>query len=130
MKKLLSLAVVMALAITGCNMQNDADYASKNISTDAANFKVMRKIIFLNSFTGDVLLTLEGNCAIEKKNENVQLEITCKHGKDDYKKHYLGLSDNTPYLVEQLEPNKADPYHFKIVIKPQSLVPFQNVEIR
>lgn len=129
MKKLLSVALIAVLGLSACNSRNDADYISKNISTEAENFKVMRRIVFMNSITDDVMLTLEGNCSIEKDEKN-QLQITCKHGKDDYKKHYLGLADNTPYLVEQLDAIPSDPYHFKIVFKPQSLVPLQNVEVR
>lgn len=129
MKKVLLSLVVASLTMTACN-QNDAAYVSKNISTDADNFKVMRRVVFMNSFTNDVLLTLEGNCSITKDSADNQLEAVCKHGASDYKKHFLGLSDNTPYLVEQLDAIPSDPYHFKIVFKPQSLVPLQNVEVR
>lgn len=128
-KKLLMLGALSAVMLAGC-AQDDAVYASKNISKDADNFKVMRRIVFINSVTDDTILTLEGNCSITKDNEDNQLEAICKHGESDYKKHYLGLSDNTPYLVEQLDPIFADPYHFKIVFKPQSIIPLQNVEVR
>lgn len=128
-KKLLMTGLLAATTLMGCT-QNDAAYASKNISTDADNFKVIRRIVFLNSITNDTILTLEGNCSITKDNEDNQLEAICKHGETDYKKHYLGLSDNTPYLVEQLDPIFADPYHFKIVFKPKSVLPLQNVEVR
>lgn len=128
-KKLLMMSILSAVTLVGCT-QDDAVYASKNISKDADNFKVMRRIVFINGITNDPILTITGNCSITKDNSDNQLEAICKHGESDYKKHYLGLSDNTPYLAEQLDPIFADPYHFKIVFKPQSIIPLQNVEIR
>lgn len=39
-----------------------------------------------------------------------QLEVTCKTGDGEYKKHYLGISDNVTYFVEQLDPDYALDY--------------------
>ena len=49
--------------------------------------------------------------------------MTCKIGEDTYKKHFLGLSDNVSYFVEQLEPIESDSYHYKVVFKPETIVP-------
>lgn len=51
------------------------------------------------------------------------MTVTCKIGADEYKKHYLGLSDNVSFFAEQLEPNKEDPYHYKVIIRPESILP-------
>ena len=32
-------------------------------------------------------------------------------------------SDNVTYVVEQTEPVKADAYHYKVVYRPETLVP-------
>ena len=101
---------------------------SRNLSTEADNFKVLRKITFINTVTDEVLYTVEGNMAIVADNEDNQLEITAKTGKDQYQKHFLGLSPTTVYIVNQLEWQETDKYRFKIVLKPSTLIP--DVEIQ
>ncbi|MCR0336025.1 hypothetical protein MKA38_09120 [[Clostridium] innocuum] len=43
-------------------------------------------------------------------------------GEDQYKAHFFDLSDNTSYIVEQIEWREEDKY--KIIFKPDSIVPF------
>lgn len=129
MKKLTSLLLTAAaglLLLTGC--VNDADIASQNLSTDADNFKVQRKVTFINTVTDEVLYTVEGNFAIIADTSDNQLEITAKTGNDEFQKHFLGLSPTTVYIVEQLEWQEANKHNFKITINPSSLIP--EVEVR
>lgn len=121
----LAAAVIATTALTlaGCSA---ADTASWNLSQDSDNFKVTRRVTFVNGITDKYLLTIEGLCSIKdskEDNSKGQLEVTCKVGDDTYKKHFLGLSDNVTYVVEQTEPVKADPYHYKVVYRPETLVP-------
>lgn len=127
MKKIvLVLALFVGIGIfSGCS---DASVVSQNLSTEADNFKVLRKITFINTVTDEVLYTVEGNMAIVADNEDNQLEITAKTGKDQYQKHFLGLSPTTVYIVNQLEWQETDKYRFKIVLKPSTLIP--DVEIQ
>ena len=127
MKKLamIVLAVMGMLLLSGCT---DADVASSNLSEDADNFKVLRKITFINTVTDEVLYTVEGNMSINADVGDNQLEITAKTGADEFQKHFLGLSPTTVYIVEQLEWNKTNQYQFKITIKPSALVP--DIDVR
>ena len=79
------------------------------------------RVVFFNGITDKYLLSIEGYCSIT--DEGNQLEVTCKVGESTYKKHFLGLSDNVSYFVEQLEPIESDPYHYKVVFKPETIVP-------
>ncbi|WP_321386432.1 hypothetical protein [uncultured Enterococcus sp.] len=127
MKKLITvMAVVVGLfVLTGCD---DAEVASHNLSKDADNFKILRKVTFINTVTDEVLYTVEGNFAIVADTEDNQLEITAKTGEDEFQKHFLGLSPTTVYIVEQLEWTEASKYRFKITLKPSALIP--DVEVR
>lgn len=127
MKKILiTLCLMMGFCVfAGCN---DADVASSNLSQDADNFKVMRKVTFINTVSDEVLYTVEGNFAIKADTEDNQLEITAKTGDDKFQKHFLGLSPTTVYIVEQLEWQETNKYNFKITIKPSALVP--DVDVR
>lgn len=129
MKKILML-LVMALGLamfTGCDVR-DADVASNNISQDADNFKVLRRVTFLNTVTDEVLFTVEGNFSIKADTSDNQLEIVARTGDDEFQKHFLGLSPTTVYIVEQLEWVETNKYNFKITIKPSTLIP--DVELR
>ena len=125
---LASLATAFALAVTGCSA---ADVASSNISQDSDNFRVQRRVVFINGITDQYLLEIEGLCSIkDSKDDNSkgQLEVTCKVGDSQYKKHFLGLSDNVTYVVEQLEPSTEDVYHYKVVFRPETILPDISVE--
>lgn len=125
---LAALATAFALAVAGCSA---ADVASNNISQDSDNFRVQRRVVFVNGITDKYLLEIEGLCSIkDSKDDNSkgQLEVTCKVGDDQYKKHFLGLSDNVTYVVEQLEPSTEDVYHYKVVFRPETILPDISVE--
>ena len=111
--------VAATLAITGCS--NDAVVVDQNLTKDAENFKVDRRVVFFNGITDEYLLSVEGKCNIE--NEGDQLATICKIGDDGYKKHFLGLSDNVTYFVEQLEPRDVSEYHYKVIFKPEQIIP-------
>lgn len=121
MKKLLVLLVGL-LILVGCS--TDADIASHNVSKEADQFRVQRRVVFYNSITDTYMLEIVGNCAIDLGRTQV-LELTCKIDDDKYQKHYLGLSDNVTYTVEQLEFSEVSPYKYELVFKPESIIPIK-----
>lgn len=114
------MVVVLGLGATAC-MDDDATVASENVSKAADNFEVQRRIVAFNGITDKYLMVIEGACSI--KDEGNQLEIICKTGVNEYKKSFLGLSDNVSYYVEQGAPIKASAYHYRVTFKPQALLP-------
>jgi hypothetical protein len=120
MRKLVTLAVIAA-ALTGCS--RDADIASRNLSNAADMFEINRRVVFYNGINGEYMLTVEGLCSLGNNDRSGQLSITCKVGPTSYKKHFLGLSDNVTYFVEQLDASKASAYHYRVIFKPQSIIP-------
>ena len=86
--------------ISGCT---DADVASANLSKAADMFQINRRIVFYNGITGEYMLTIQGLCSIN--DEKNQLEVTCKVGTNQYKKH-----------------------HYKVIFKPSVIVP--DIEIK
>lgn len=100
-KRWMVLPLLIGLGLlSGCN---DADVVSSNLSKDADNFKVQRRITFINTVSDEVLYTVEGNMSIAADTTDNQLEITAQTGSDQFQKHLLGLSPTTVYIVEQLE---------------------------
>lgn len=114
------LSALAVLAVAGCS---DADVASANLSKAADNFEVTRRIVFYNGITGDYMLTVEGLCSLGNKDTARTLSVTCKTGAGRFKKHFLGLSDNVTFFVEQVEPMPVGTYHYRVMFKPQAILP-------
>ncbi len=119
-----AFALASIAVLAGCS--NDAQVASYNLSQAADNFKINRRIVFYNGITNDYMLTIEGLCSQEQSDK--KLAVTCKTGEGQYKKHFLGLSDNVTYFSEQMEPAAVGVYQYRITFKPSTIIP--SVELR
>ena len=122
MKRNLIVLLILIL-LSGC--ARDASVVTDNRKKDAEQFKVIRRIIFINNITGEYLFQAEGNCSVETNNAAARLELTCKVGEDKYKVHYYGLSDNTSYIVEQMDWQEVNKYRYEIIFKPESIIPIE-----
>lgn len=126
-KKIIGLAAIAFIAagtLAGCATQ--ADGVSYNLSQEAEKFQVLRRIVFFNGITDKYLLELQGYCAVDTGDNSAlagALEVTCETGKGTYKKHYLGLSDNVSYFVEQMDAKNVSAYHYQVNFKPESIIP-------
>lgn len=120
MKKFL-LAFACLTALVGC--AREADVASRNLSYAADDFSVTRRIVFYNGITADYMLTIEGLCSLGNDRTSKEISITCKVGPQQYKKHFLGLSDNVTYFVEHIEPSTVSTYHYAVAFKPSVIIP-------
>jgi maltose-binding protein MalE len=123
MKKKLLMAIasfITIISLAGCG--SEADTVSENLSKSADSFEVQRRVVFFNGITDKYLLTVEGLCSINADNPK-KLAVTCKVGEHEYKKHYLGLSDNVSYFVEQTDAKYEDAYHYKVLFRPEEIIP-------
>lgn len=121
MKKLFIVGIVGVVLLSGCS--DDARVASRNLSKAADNFEINRRVVFYNGITSDYLLSIEGRCSIEPLTSPSRVAVICQTGPNEYKKHFLGLSDNVTYFVEQLEPNKAGKHFYRVTFKPSTIIP-------
>jgi len=113
------VGIMMILGLVGCS---EADTVSENLSKSADSFQVQRRVVFFNGITDKYLLTVEGLCSLNTDSDR-KLTVTCKVGKNQYKKHYLGLSDNVSYFVEQTDAKYENPFHYKVLFRPETIVP-------
>lgn len=121
MKKFGILVLVAStLALSAC--ERDAQVASKNLSHAADNFQLDRRIVFYNGITNDYVLTIEGKCSFNAVSER-KVDVTCKTGEGEFKKHSLGISDNVTYFSEQLTSKGVSVYHYKVDFRPQTIIP-------
>lgn len=115
-----ALIIIMILALTACS---EADTVSSNLSKSADSFEVTRRIVFFNGITDKYLLTIEGLCSLGNSDKERELSVTCKTSPTTYKKSFLGLSDNVSYFVEQIDSSSVDPFHYRVIFRPQSIIP-------
>jgi hypothetical protein len=120
MKKFALIAAALTV-LAGCD--SDANVASRNLSKAADQFEIVRRVVFYNGITGAYILSIEGLCSLGNSDSAQRMSVTCKTGPDSFKKHFLGLSDNVTFFAEQLEPKKASVYHYRVIFKPQTIIP-------
>lgn len=132
MRKLGIISGILALGLFGaaCTDDSKADIAAHNLSKAAEQFEIERRIIFFNGITDKYLLTVEGRCSVETSESALggSLEVTCKIGPDKYKKHFLGLSDNVSFFVEQTETADVSEYHYRVIFRPETIIPAVEID--
>ena len=117
--KLFATVLATVALLAGCS--TNADVASRNLSTAADQFEINRRVVFFNGITDKYLLSIEGKCSIV--DQGTQLEVTCLTGPNEYKKHFLGLSDNVSYFVEHLDGSAVSKMHYRVIFKPEVILP-------
>lgn len=133
MKKIIFmfLAMVLLLGVTGCFGvvdSSDAQVASHNLSKAADQFEIYRRVVFYNGITDTYMLTVEGYCSIKVDGYDGQLELTVKTDDNKYLKHFLGLSDNVTYFIEQLDAAKVSDKRYRVIFKPSVIIPNIDLE--
>lgn len=112
---LTALVILVCFVATGCT---EADQVSANISQEADNFNVTRKLTVLNARTDTILLELTGTFAL-KNNSSNELEVIIETSEGKYQKDYVYLNDYTMYVVEDISGSDVDKYHYEINFLPQ-----------
>lgn len=123
MKKFASILlvlVVLCFSLTGCRQ---ADRVSANVSQQADNFNVIRRLTVINARTDKPMFELVAAFSLEVDHNDNQLEIICETGPNDYKKHFVGLNEWTLYVVEDVSGANVDPYHYEVNFLPEMIQP-------
>lgn len=120
---LLSLAIMLiGVTLTGCT---EADRVSQNLSQQADNFNVVRQLTVINCIQGDVLFQMTGRMSITADTSDNQLEILVEDENGNYQKHFVGLSDNVTYTVEQLTGVNVNKYKYTLNFNPKMWIPVE-----
>lgn len=114
------LAGVTILCASGCTRQSTR--VACNISKEADNFNVTRRLEVINARTDKPMFELIGNFAIANNDTN-ELEVTVEIGQGVYKKHLVYLNNWTIYVVEDVSGAYVDKYHYEVNFLPEMIVP-------
>ena len=124
MKKTMAIIVsvlTMAILMVGCDTQ--ANRVSYNLSQEADNFNVVRQLTVINCIQGDVIFQMTGKISIKADRADKQLEVVVEDEDGNYQKHFIGLSDNVTYTVEQKRFKNVDNYKYTLNFNPKMWLP-------
>nr|DAK81769.1 MAG TPA: outer membrane protein assembly factor [Bacteriophage sp.] len=127
MKKiiLITMLVLVGVVLGGCVRTSTT--VNHNLSKDADEFNLYRKITVTNARTDTIMLQAEGYMSLSNNSEN-ELVVTIRTGENTYYKDYIYLNDWTCYVMEQTEPTGTDKYHYQLVFYPERIIP--DIEIK
>ena len=92
---------------------------------DADNFNQVRQLTVINCIKGDILFQMTGKMSITADVEDNQLEIIVEDEYGRYKKHFVGLSDNVTYVVEDITSDTTDKYQYQLNFNPNMWIPVE-----
>lgn len=127
MKK--KLLVLVSLITVGASLSacTEAEKVSYNVSQEADNFNVVRRVAVINTRTDKVEFEVIGNISVDTSDEN-KLVIIAETGKDKYKKHLVNMTDWNMYVVEDLEGADVNKYKYEVNYMPESIIPWDVVQ--
>lgn len=119
-KKIIVTIIIVGMLLVGCT---EADKVSRNVSQEADNFNVIRRLTVLNARSDKPMFELIGAFSITVDSADNQLEVICETGKNEYKKHFIALNEWTMYVVEDVSGAEVDKYRYEVNFLPESIVP-------
>ena len=124
MKKLFAMvAVVMMLMVSMTGCVDEATVVSHNVSKEADNFNVVRRLTVINTRTDKCLLQMTGKISIKDVTDGIAVLVEVDRDKGIYQKHWVYLNENTMYTVEDLNGVGVSKYAYELEFMPQELVP-------
>lgn len=118
-----ALALAIAAAVATCTMAGcrEADRVSHNVSVEADNFNVTRRITVFNVRTDKVLWQMTGTFSIQSSDGD--LDVIVELPDHTYAKHFFDLNEWTTYVVEDLSGANVPKYSYELNFLPETLVP-------
>lgn len=125
-KKVIAIltVVMMMVFLVGCS---EASRVESNLTKEADNFNVVRQLTVINCLQGDVLFQMTGKMSITADIDDKQLEIIVENDDGNYTKHFVGLSDNVTYTIEDLNlgSNDVEKYKYTLNFNPEMWFPVE-----
>ena len=122
-KKFAAVLILFMLILSCVGCGTEAERVSYNVSQEADNFNVVRRLTVLNARSDKPMFELIGNFSIEVDNNDNQLEVVCETGRNEYKKHFVALNEYTMYVVEDIGGADVNKYRYEVNFLPEMILP-------
>ena len=119
---LVSISVIGMVGMVGCT---EANTVSTNISREADNFNVTRRLVVINGRTDTIIFSLVGNFSLTVDQEENQLEVIAEVRDGVYRKHFIGLSDELMYFIEDVGDTEVSKYDYEVEFIPEKVIPIR-----
>lgn len=120
-----TIAVIVAISCSGCRVR-EADRVSYNISKQADNFNVTRRLTVFNMRTDKCIMQMTGKMSIQNEGNNeISVIVEVDRKKNIYQKHLIYLNEWTMYTVEDVTGSSVSRYAYEVEFMPQTLVPIR-----
>ncbi len=119
-KKALVILILIALVFT-LSACSQSDKVTQNLKREADEFNVRRRITVLNTRTDRAMMQITGLLSIRTDSDG-DLNITIEKAPNEFMLNYAHLSQDTTYIVEQIETKEVSKYQYEIIFYPQNLV--------
>ena len=120
MKKIIAIVLLLAFCLCLCGCRQ-ADRVAYNVSKEADNFNVTRRLVVINARSDELIFELVGRFSITNNSAN-ELAIICETGPNEYKKHFVYLNEWTLYFVEDIGGAEVSTYQYEVNFLPQMLI--------
>ena len=121
----IAMALTMAVGLSGCR---ESERVSYNVSQEADNFNVMRRLAVINTISGEPVFELIGRFSITADAGDSQLEVVVEVEDGKYKKNIIGLNQaTTMYVVEDINGANVNKFKYEINYLPKAIQPFDVV---
>lgn len=120
-KKILIIVLLAMIVFVLSSCGRQADVVKHNLRREADDFNIRRRITVLNTRTDTPMMQITGLLSIDVDKDG-DLNITIEKEPDQYILNYAHLSQDTTYIVEQVETKEVDKYHYEIKFYPTQLV--------
>ena len=116
-----ALALIGLIAI--CSGCRQASMVSYNVSKEADNFNVTRRLTVINTRSDKCILQMVGRMSIEDQKDGIAVLVEVDRDRGIYQKHYIYMNQWTMYTVEDISGINVSRYAYEMEFMPQSLIP-------
>ena len=121
-----TLLVSGLFLLSGCE-STQSSQVSYNVSQEADNFNVIRRVAVINTRTDKIEFEVIGRISVDT-NDSDKLVIIVEAEKGIYKKHLINMTEWNMYVVEDLEGAKVNEYKYEVNYMPETIIPFTITE--
>lgn len=119
------LFIIITVIITGCGIRQ-SERVSYNISKQADNFNVTRRLTVFNMRTDKCIMQMTGKMSIENEGNNeISVIVEVNRKRNIYQKHLIYLNEWTMYTVEDVTGAQVSRYAYEVEFMPAALKPIR-----
>ncbi len=121
MKKKIAIAAVLIMTMMLLSACTQSDVVRSNLRREADDFNIRRRITVLNTRTDTPMMQITGLLSISTDSDG-DLNIMIEKAPGEYVLNFAHLSQDTTYIVEQIETKEVSKYQYEIKFYPSQLI--------